>query len=122
MVDFFPKPVSLRGIIVYFISLVIVSFTFYKFAMDFVWIAFGIAGVLLFFLLSNQFTVEWQKSTTKSFVHKLFITALLLRIAWVLFSYFFYQIQTGEPFEFESRDAKGYHEAAEIMAGLSWNV
>ena len=122
MVNFLPKTVSMRGIIVYFISLVIVSFTFYKFAMDFVWIAFGIAGVLLFFLLSNQFTVEWQKSTTKSFVQKLFITALLLRIVWVIFSYFFYQIQTGEPFEFESRDAKGYHDEAEWLASQSWNI
>ena len=104
MINFFPKPISLRGLVVYIISLVVVSFIFIHYAMDFIWIAFGIGGVSLFFFLSNQFTVEWQRSTTKSFVQKLFVVALLLRIAWVLFSYFFYQIQTGEPFEFEARD------------------
>lgn len=121
MIDFFPKPVSLRGIIVYFISLAIVSFAFYKFAMDFVWISFGLIGVLLFFLFSNQLTVQWDRTSSKSFVQKLFITALLLRITWVLFSYFFYLNQTGEPFEFEAKDAKGYHDTAEWLAGLSWS-
>lgn len=122
MIDFFPKPISLRGIIVYIISLLVVSFAFIHYAMDFIWIAFGIIGVLLFFLLSNQFSVQWQRSSSKSFVQKLFITALLLRIAWVIFSYFFYQYETGVPFEFDSADAIGYHSAAELMSELPWEV
>lgn len=122
MIDFFPKPISLRGIIVYIVSLLVVSLAFYDYAMDFIWIAFGTIGIFLFFPLSNLFSVQWQKSSSRYFVKNLFITALLLRIAWVLFSYFFYKYQTGVPFEFEAADAIGYHESAEIMAGLPWNV
>ena len=122
MVTFFPKAVSRRGIVLYIISLAVVSIAFHSYAMDFIWIAFGILGILLFFMQSAQFTLKWQQIYQKTFVRFIFLTALLLRIAWVLFSYFFYQSKTGVPFEFDAADAMGYHAEAEWLASVDWSV
>ena len=122
MVTFFPKTISLRGVVLYIISLAVVSIAFRSYAMDFIWMVFGILGILLFFILSTQFTLKWQQISQKAFVRLIFVTSLLLRIAWVLFSYFFYQHQTGQPFEFDAADAIGYHTEAEWLAGLDWDV
>ena len=122
MVTFFPKAVSRRGIVLYIISLAVVSIAFHSYAMDFIWIAFGILGILLFFMLSTQFTLKWQQIYQKTFVRFIFLTALLLRIAWVLFSYFFYQLKTGVPFEFDAADAMGYHAEAEWLSSVDWSV
>lgn len=122
MVTFFPESVSLRGIVLYFISLALVSIAFHSYAMDLVWIALGIVGILFFFLMSNRFTIQWQRLSSKGFVKMLFVTALLLRIVWVLFSYLFYQINTGIPFEFEAADSLGYHWTAIWLCGEPWDV
>ena len=121
MVPFLPKQISSRGILLYAISLAAVSIACMNYAMDIVWIALGIAEILLFFLLSSRLTVQWQRLSVKDYVKDLFVTALLLRIVWVLFSYFFYQSQTGMPFEFDAADALGYHGEAEWLASESWS-
>ena len=122
MVPFLPKQISSRGILLYAISLAAVSIAFMNYAMDFVWIAFGIAEILLFFLLSSRLTVQWQRLSVKDYIKDLFVTALLLRIVWVLFSYFFYQSKTGIPFEFDAADALGYHGDAEWLAEEPWKM
>lgn len=122
MVPYFPKTISSKGVLLYAISLAAVSIAFMNFAMDFVWIALGIAEVLLFFLLSSKLTVQWQRLSVKDFAKDIFVTALLLRIVWVLFSYFFYQFQTGMPFEFGAADSIGYHETAVWLAGAPWSL
>lgn len=121
MLTFFPKTISLRGVELYIISLALVSIAFHSYAMDFIWIALGLLGILLFFILSSQFTLKWQQIHQKVFIRLIFVTALLLRIAWVLFSYFFYQSKTGIPFEFEAADSLGYHETAIWLCGEYWD-
>ena len=86
MVSFLPKQISSRGILLYAISLAAVSIAFMNYAMDFVWIVLGLAEILLFFLLSSKLTVQWQRLSVRDYVKDIFVTALLLRIAWVLFS------------------------------------
>lgn len=122
MLPFFPKIIADRGLALYFVSLLLVSVAFMSYAMDFMWIALGIAEILLFFLLSNRLTVQWQRLSVKDYVKDLFVSALLLRIVWVIFSYFFYQSQTGIPFEFEAADSLGYHEDAEWLAAEPWSM
>ena len=122
MITFLPKQISSRGILQYAISLAAVSIAFMNYAMDFVWIALGIAEILLFFLLSSRLTVQWQRLSIKDYVKDLFVSALLLRIVWVLFSYYYYQSQTGIPFEFEAADSLGYHEDAQWLAAEPWRV
>lgn len=104
----------------YIVCLSIVSLAFSSFAMDAVWIIMGVLEVSLFFVFSNSLSISWQQLSSKDFVKKIFFTGLLLRVAWVVFSYFFYLSQTGQPFEFGAADALGYHEEAEWLASMNW--
>lgn len=120
MIPVFPKSISDKGIVVYVLCLILVSVAFFSHAMPFMWMVLGIIEVSMFFGLSSKFTKEWQQRSQKDFANSLFWTAVLIRIVWVVFSYFFYQIKTGQPFEFGSADAIGYHEEASWLSTESW--
>jgi len=81
-----------------------------------IWWVFGLVEVIGFFYFANQFTRQWGQFSTKKFVKKLFQTALVIRLIWMVFSYFFYIYMTGQPFEFDAGDAMGYHQAAEWVS------
>ena len=106
---------------IYFISLAIVSIIFINHMMKFDFLIIGIAWVLLFFLLSVRYTRKWADIPEKNYIRKLFFTALTFRIVWVLFSYIYYFIKTGLPFEFGSSDALAYHDAAIWMKEIGWS-
>jgi hypothetical protein len=80
--------------------------------LPFIWISFGIAEVFTFFFFSSVLTIRWANVLQKSFQHKLFMTALLIRLVYVFFIYFFYEFKTGIPFEFNAADSGGYHGTA----------
>ena len=94
---------------------------FFSHALPVLWWAFGILEVISFFYFSNQLTRNWQKYTDKRFLKKLFQTALIIRLVWVVFSYFFYTAMTGRPFEFDSGDAFGYHGEGSWLADMIHN-
>ena len=121
MITYFPKTISNRGVLLYVASLAAVSIAFANYAMNAVWIGLGLVEVLAFFLLSNRMTQQWQRVSVRDFTKNLVVTAFLLRLVWVLFSYFFYQSQTGIPFEFGAADSLGYHGEAEWLAGGPWS-
>ena len=106
---------------IYFISLAIVSIIFINHMMKFDYLIIGIAWILLFFLLSVRYTRKWADIPEKNYIRKLFFTALTFRIVWVLFSYIYYFIKTGLPFEFGSSDALAYHDAAIWMKEIGWS-
>lgn len=120
MIRFFPKQISTTAITVYLITLGAVSLLFLKYMLGFDFLIIGIAWVLFFFLLSNYYTQRWMDVEDKKFVRKLFTTALLFRLGWVLFSYVYYYIKTGIPFEFGASDSFGYHSAAEWYVDMGW--
>ncbi len=121
MVPFFPKIIANKGLTLYVISLLAVSIAFNSFAMSFMWMVLGVIEVSLFFGLAPKLSKEWQSKSVKDFTRNLFWIAVLLRVVWVVFSYFFYQAQTGQPFEYGSADAIGYHGEAEWLASEDWN-
>lgn len=94
---------------------------FFSNALPLIWWVFGLVEVLSFFYFSNQLTRKWANFTEKKFTKKLFQTALIIRLVWVVFSYFFYSYMTGKPFEFNAGDALFYHSTASelAVAGLS---
>lgn len=106
---------------IYFISLAIVSIIFINHMMKLDFLIIGIAWILLFFLLSVRYTRKWADIPEKNYIRKLFFTALTFRIVWVLFSYIYYFIKTGLPFEFGSSDALAYHDAAIWMKEIGWS-
>ena len=121
MVPFFPKIIANKGLVLYVVSLLAVSIAFNSFAMPFMWMLLGVAEVSLFFVLAPKLSKEWQSKSVKDFTRNLFWIAVLLRVVWVVFSYYFYLSQTGQPFEYGSSDAIGYHDEADWLAYENWN-
>ena len=120
MLTLIPKQISIRGVVIYIISLAAVSILYASYAIDMFRMFMGLVEILIFFIFSNIITARWQELSVKAFTKNLVITAVLLRLAWVIFSYFYYQYQTGIPFEFDAADSLGYHEEAEELSGLPW--
>lgn len=122
MVPIFPKVFAKKGIMLYFISLAAVSLLFYRYAMGIEFILLGAMWVIGFFLLSSSLTKNWLRMSHKDFKWSVFWLALGLRVAWVIFSYFFYTAKTGQPFEFDAADSMGYHEEAKWLANAGWQT
>lgn len=112
MLNYFPKYFTTKAITLYLVVLIVVNILFFNRMLPAIWWVFGIAEVVSFFYFSNILTRNWGNYSPKLFTKKLFTTALVIRLAWVVFSFFFYIIMTGQPFEFSTGDAKGYHDLA----------
>ena len=121
MIPYFPKTIANKGLILYVISLIMVSIAFTNYAMGLVWIVLGLLEVSLFFMLSNNLSIRWDVLSVKQFTKNIFWTALALRVVWVIFSYYFYINQTGQPFEFGAADSLGYHADGMKLAKESWD-
>ena len=122
MIPFFPKQISVRAITVYLVALAVVSTVFFSSSMSFGYVALGCMWVIAFFILLQFFSFSWRKVSKSQYVGIVFVAAFLLRIAWVISSYFFYISATGAPFEFDTADAISYHLDAEWLATEDWSV
>ena len=122
MISFFPKQISHTAIYLYLGTLTAVSLIFHRFAMGWVFIALGVMWVVGFFLLTSLCSQKWLHLPQRAFMWRLFLVALGLRWAWVLFSYFFYMHRSGMPFEFDAADAMGYWEDSTWLSYEKWPV
>lgn len=118
MLNYLPKYFSNKAISLYIVCLLVVSIVFFNRILDWYWFAFGLIEVVGFFYFSNILTKKWSNFSPKFFEKKLFKTSLILRLIWVVFSYFFYLWMTGQPFEFQTADAYNYHTRAIWIKGL----
>lgn len=121
MLPVFPKTFANKAIVMYFAALAISTALFSNYAMDLKFVLFGIVEVLMFFLGASTLTRRWSSAPEKVFERNLFWWAFALRFVWVIFSYFFFKAQTGQPFEFHAADAAGYHAEAEWLSGCDWD-
>lgn len=101
-------------------ALSVVSVVFFSHILKFDFLILGIIWVVGFFFLAHRYTAHWTYSETKKFTKKLFLTALGLRVLWVIFSYFYYIIKTGIPFEFGASDSYAYYDAAVWFRDIGW--
>ena len=122
MIPFFPKQISQRAIIVYLITLTVVSVFYFGYAMDVFHIVMGIVFVTGFFLLSSQWSERKKDIPEQQFVQFVFCSAFALRVVWVIVSYFYYIEITGIPFEVDTADAFGYHNEAKWLASSPWST
>ena len=97
MLTYFPKFLSSRAIICYLVTLALVSAFFMNFVLPFQFMLFGLVFVVVFFAYSTKLSIGWQKLKPAKFAKKLFITALIIRIVYVVFIYFYYIEMTGLP-------------------------
>lgn len=59
-----------------------------------------------------------MKFKEERFLKKLFYSAFILRLTWMIIGYIFYSVMNGNPFEFGSADAQGYHQQATEVASM----
>ena len=122
MIPYFPKQVATRAVLIYLLSLTLVSILFMYYSMSIGYIALGCAWVFGFMILAYFCSFSWRKLSEKQYLGYVFSIALIIRLIWIVVSYYYYLDVTGAPFEFESRDAIGYHLDAEWLAGENFSV
>ena len=118
MINYLPKYYVTKAIGLFFVVLASTSVLFISNILPLIWIVLVIFEVFAFFYFSSVFTKKWAVMPSAFYQKRLFVTALLIRIAFVVFSYFFFNYMTGQPFEFEAGDAIGYHREGIWLAGL----
>ena len=121
MIKFFPKQISKYAIAVYLIALTSISIYYWYYTMKFGYMILGFVFVAGFFLMTGTWSRDWLKIPEKQYVKRIFWIAVTLRLIWVFASYYYYIYATGQPFEFDTADALGYHEEAAWLAGEGWS-
>ena len=66
-----------------------------SYALPFQFILFGAIPVVMFFSYSNQLSLKWHRFSEKTFIRKLFLISLVIRVVYVVFIYFYYIEMTG---------------------------
>ena len=84
--------------------------------MPLIWWLFGIVAVVGFFNGSRSLITKWKDTPEKTYIKKLFKTALIIRVVYVVVMYFLYDALTGQPFEYNPGDVMFYHSIAEFGA------
>ena len=106
--NFFPIELAIKCVGIYILCLVLVSILFNDFALPlWLWI-FSITSVVLFFYGSNYFTRKWYNNSEKIFTKNLFGVALIIRLLYVLFIYFFNWEHYGTFYESSEGDINFY--------------
>ena len=113
---YLPRKYSNLAIIGFTVLLLICIVFYIKNALPVIWIAFAFAEVIGFFYFANILTRVWYNIPEKAFMNRLFATGFILRLFWVVSAYFFFEYQTGIPFEFDAGDSRFYHDIASITA------
>lgn len=125
MLSYFPKYYTDKAMYVYFALLLCVPVIF-GYPMEWYFWIFGIVEVVGFFYFAHKLPIEWKNYSPKVFTNKLFTTALIIRIAYVVFSYWFYNEMVGSPFEFHPGDVMFYNEMGEyghkLLSNAEWNL
>ena len=119
MISYFPKFFSSKAIYLYIALLLVVSVAF-GYPMKWYWWLFGLVEVIGFFYFSNRLSLQWGRYSDRTFEKKLFSTSLILRVAYVIFSYFFYIEVSNDFMGFGAADSNTYHlfsmKGAEMLA------
>lgn len=119
MIPFLPKQIATKGISIYLGTLALVSIIIMDYALGWEFLALGVVWVVGFFGLSSYFSKRWLNIPKDRFVTNVFIASLVVRVVWVVFSYFFYLSKTGQPFEFSAADSLWYYEESVSMQKLT---
>lgn len=109
------RHISVVGIGLYLIALTTISLVFKDHALQAKWMVWGMGEVLFFFVLTPIFYPRWKNDDSASFLRKVFWVALMLRIVYVVFSYYYYYSQNGSPFD-KPGDAIGYYNHGVFLA------
>ena len=105
-----------RALMLYFLILALVSATFATHTLPVHWMVSGAIQYLFFFITLKQLFEMWVKLDERRFVKNVFVTALIIRVVYVIVMYALYTYWTGIPFEFEAADSAFYHSLGEELS------
>lgn len=116
-----PKWLTNRGMIYYFIALLVVSVMYAAYSMPWYFMLSGVISVLMFFAygrhLSERFSLRHVNSA-QLFERKIFGVAFILRLFWMSVIYIVFMEAYGNPFGFENIDTMNYHQMGVYVAGM----
>lgn len=123
---YLPQTITNNAVLTYVAALCMTNLLFSPYAMEWYFWLFGIAEVCLFFLLGNYCSRKWCLVSEPQFVKRMIVISLLIRVAYVLFSYWFYFHMTGDYWEFSHGDVEYYDEMGRLGAQMwrdgHWDV
>jgi hypothetical protein len=97
-----------------------------KYILDWKWWIFGLISVLGFFYFANRQTKLWVNICPTTFAKRLFWGAFLLRVIWVLVSYYLYYQWTDTAFSIGAADELFYDDVARYGANMiregNWRI
>ena len=100
--------ISFFGIGIYLLALIVISVAFREHALQMKWMLLGIGEVLFFFVLTTVFYPRWKDDEPKKFWRKVFWVALVIRLLYVIFSYYYFKHSVGMHFDVPG-DGLGYY-------------
>lgn len=110
------RHISYIGVGLYLAALLTVSLAFRSHALQLKWMLWGIGEVLFFFVLTAVFYPRWKSAETKKFKHKVFWTALGIRVVYAFVMCYYYYWETGIGFEYGAGDSIEYHSAGVLFS------
>ena len=112
MLTYFPNYFSRRAIMAYVVTLALVSALFIKHVLPLKFVLFGFVSVTIFFTYVSKLTMNWGNCSEHIFQRKVFVTALIIRLVYVVFIYYFYISETGAPHAYHKGDEGLYQAVA----------
>lgn len=127
-IAYIPRSITNKAVTTYLLALVATNLVFMNYALDAVWWIFGITEVTIFFVFANYLSQHWMndKCCSKRFAKSIFGSALIIRVLYVLITYWFNISQTGDAFGYEDSDPLFYnqigHDGAQWLSDGNWNL
>lgn len=119
--NYMPKFVMKHTMLAYILALLACNAAYAPYTLQIQWWIFGIVEVCGFFYLGYTLIKSWMGLKPKIFVRNLFLLSFVLRVIWVLLSYFLYQNWTGTPFSIGAADELFYDEMGHFGSELLRN-
>lgn len=117
-INYVPKAITNIAIFTYFAAIFACTLLYSNHILNWKWWIFGMVSVIVFFYLANQQTKLWVNLRPITFAKKLFWSAFVLRVVWVLVSYLLYNQWTGTPFSIGAADEVFYNNVGKYGASL----
>ena len=115
MQNYFPKWISNKSIQLFFFVLILTNIVWSQYALSVSYILVSSISVVLFFYGTNVLTKKWNNYSITYFTKKLFQIALLVRLIWCVFIYFFNIAHYGSPIG-STEDTEFYVDSAKQCA------
>lgn len=104
----FPRTIAERGVLAYVAALTLVTLLFFNQSLPWWLLVWGLISVVLFFNGSAYCSKRWSMVKPMKFEQKVLVLAILIRIVYVIFIYYFNQYQYDSWGESNHDDADWY--------------